>query len=1605
MFFGFHSVSAQNINTPENFPDPNFRSVIELFMEVAPGGAFSAQEAAAKTGMLDCAFMDVQDMKGIEFFTGVTDLLCYINSLTSLDLSKNVSLEWLDCSFNDLETLLLPPLSFINILDCSFNRLTDISGLKTQPFLGLGGFVDVRYNNLTCDDWETILLLQERIGEAVIVRDPDYDFEYLFSGFAYSPQNDTDLSECQSIPPTQPPTATPTPNWTPTPSWTQTPSWTPTPTWTPKPITAITPTPMQCLTEPIVYEFNQLGLAANGWAEIPGGFIPNTASGLFTFRNFFSQEYPESQDGKGLSVTVQPGQVTFLYTLDSIRTGDAPVLLRLHARASSPAAQIGLVALKGSAGLWDGSLGVMLPNTTKHAVNQEFREVLLYQPDDEGVITPAIQVLGLPSDYNTTVLIDRLEVLPIHHPVFSSTGAPCDSTFLQIPEPVLIYSNDFSAATLQQNGWDEMPGGFNGMDAGMVGCGDFSTDLFSSSQDGKGITITVRAGQVELLYISQAIETYGYPLLLKMNVRSDSPDVAIALGALKGDLITNQYVDGSIAYQIPADANAFIRQERQIIIIYEPDEGSLVTPIIQAAAAGNAGNVRVFVDSIEVYALDKAIFAILPGVEPESTSAPMPTYPPTTTYTPTPTYTPTFTQAPAITYTPTSTQTPTPTHTPEPTNTPETSPIPLVPVVVDGEAGGSIALSDQAAVEIPAGFASGEVNIAFNRVAGPSNQRTDEFAVMSGEYELSIDTESDFNSDLVLIFPVANNEWRDSVDFTLAGVQYFDESDGVWKSLGALALFDPDANVLTFRLTLPQFDYSTISAKTSKLGSVNASPAEETTFLGRTFKRKFRVYIPFFGSMFITSHPDSNFRIHYYPRSVKKDADWSAVGSGMYEDTLVPDYIEDLDKAMNEALSGLLALKRDDGEAVFNDPTAGLIGKNTIDVYVRDLGASDGNSAPRGWLSGCIQIHETKLESWQDMRGTAAHELCHYLQGDYYSLGGKPAAWFFGNLWFFEATANYYSAVAMNMNATQKRNYWSETMAKYLSVPITANEEASYYTLSHFLDWLEHEKFPGEAIVADVMNQRFYNTDDRINLNTAIRNHLTSSTALPDVFREYCEFIVTNPNHANYDGLNEQIKGSLAADLLQYLSPREAVGRTFLYSLQTGKYSLYFEMKRKLDSLSAAYIKLRTNTPEEGLMVARYDRCQGEGLATTSTLTYAPAGTDDPSYAGMEPLDQTWVFTNPLSVKKFGGSGGISSFEQIFINRGFGSGTNMTANLHCQYYLLLKPEITETQDGAILWSTRQVGNIPLEFIEGYDVYRLDTPLSTHGVKLNPTPIPYSPQQQSFADAAIKKTDILVVSVRDTLGHRWPEIITNNVIIDDITCDSAPVGALVSITGKGFGTSQGASRVLFCGKEATNILYWNNTYITLQVPAGAKTGTVVVTANGENSNAYPYIIDEFFSAKIDPWKDNISVWVEYYPVVDYSVVLSTELIYTNNTGAKVVWTNPYPGTITGQAEMDHYTRNSRGEEFRYKTVKITFADIPLWHWCHCVTYDFFLETTTECDQPTFIRFGRGGRNPEGVTLEIQYFDENGNQTGTYDSEQMNDNLVLHVSFINRPITIH
>jgi len=84
--------------------------------------------------------------------------------------------------------------------------------------------------------------------------------------------------------------------------------------------------------------------------------------------------------------------------------------------------------------------------------------------------------------------------------------------------------------------------------------------------------------------------------------------------------------------------------------------------------------------------------------------------------------------------------------------------------------------------------------------------------------------------------------------------------------------------------------------------------------------------------------------------------------------------------------------------------------------------------------------------------------------------------------------------------------------------------------------------------------------------------------------------------------------------------------------------------------------------------------------------------------------------------------------------------------------------------------------------------------------------------------------ILIVSVA-TLSFAAPSITS-------LSPTSGPVGASVTITGNGFGPSQGTSIVKFNGTTATSITTWSDGSIVATVPSGATNGNVVVTVSGQ-----------------------------------------------------------------------------------------------------------------------------------------------------------------------------
>ena len=77
-------------------------------------------------------------------------------------------------------------------------------------------------------------------------------------------------------------------------------------------------------------------------------------------------------------------------------------------------------------------------------------------------------------------------------------------------------------------------------------------------------------------------------------------------------------------------------------------------------------------------------------------------------------------------------------------------------------------------------------------------------------------------------------------------------------------------------------------------------------------------------------------------------------------------------------------------------------------------------------------------------------------------------------------------------------------------------------------------------------------------------------------------------------------------------------------------------------------------------------------------------------------------------------------------------------------------------------------------------------------------------------------------------------------IQFLSPSAAPIGALVTIQGAGFQSTQGASTVAFIGAAATPAS-WNDASIVVPVPVGAPTGNVTVSVGGVVSNGVNFTV--------------------------------------------------------------------------------------------------------------------------------------------------------------------
>lgn len=88
----------------------------------------------AKATYIDLMYMDIKNLKGIQYFTNLEELICNGNKLTKLDVSKNTQLEELLCNGNKRTKLDLSKNKKLRYLYCDSKvAVTGYKGEVAHP--------------------------------------------------------------------------------------------------------------------------------------------------------------------------------------------------------------------------------------------------------------------------------------------------------------------------------------------------------------------------------------------------------------------------------------------------------------------------------------------------------------------------------------------------------------------------------------------------------------------------------------------------------------------------------------------------------------------------------------------------------------------------------------------------------------------------------------------------------------------------------------------------------------------------------------------------------------------------------------------------------------------------------------------------------------------------------------------------------------------------------------------------------------------------------------------------------------------------------------------------------------------------------------------------------------------------------------------------------------------------------------------------------------------------------------------------------------------------------------------------------------------------------
>ena len=109
-----------------NFPDEVFRKYVWEEFDI-DGDEVLDKDEIAQVKKIDVANKEITSLKGVEYFTSATEILCYSNSLTELDVSQNTKVTYLNCWDNQLKTLDVSTLTELEDLRCSKNQIKKLN--------------------------------------------------------------------------------------------------------------------------------------------------------------------------------------------------------------------------------------------------------------------------------------------------------------------------------------------------------------------------------------------------------------------------------------------------------------------------------------------------------------------------------------------------------------------------------------------------------------------------------------------------------------------------------------------------------------------------------------------------------------------------------------------------------------------------------------------------------------------------------------------------------------------------------------------------------------------------------------------------------------------------------------------------------------------------------------------------------------------------------------------------------------------------------------------------------------------------------------------------------------------------------------------------------------------------------------------------------------------------------------------------------------------------------------------------------------------------------------------------------------------------------------